>query len=48
MPTSDISKVKLPNNNEYNIKDNSAVSDITRSGTTFTATRRDGTTFTFN
>lgn len=45
----DISKIKpLGSNTTYNIKDNSAIANITRSGTTFTATRRDGTTFTFN
>jgi len=44
----DIAKLTLPNNNSYDIKDNLAVSNITRSGTTFTATRRNGTTFTFN
>lgn len=45
----DISKIKpLGSNTTYNIKDNSAIASITRSGTTFTATRRDGTTFTFN
>lgn len=43
----DISKITLPNNNSYTIKDDSAVANITRSGTTFTATRRNGTTFTF-
>lgn len=43
----DISKVKLPDNVTYNLKDNSAVANITRSGTTFTVTKRDGTTFTF-
>ena len=44
----DISKIKpLGSDTTYNIKDNSAIANITRSGTTFTATRRDGTTFTF-
>lgn len=44
----EISKIKLPGGTtEYTVKDNSAITDITRSGTTFTATKRDGTTFTF-
>lgn len=43
----DISKIKLPNNTEYSIKDASAITNITRNGTTFTATKRDGNTFTF-
>lgn len=44
----EISKIKLPGSTtEYIVKDNSAITDITRSGTTFTATKRDGTTFTF-
>lgn len=47
MANSDISKIKLPNNDELTIKDSQAVKAIERSGTTFTATRRDGTTFTF-
>lgn len=47
MANSDISKIKLPNNDELTIKDGQAVKAIERSGTTFTATRRDGTTFTF-
>ena len=44
----EISKIKLPGSTtEYTVKDNSAITDITRSGTTFTATKRDGTTFEF-
>lgn len=44
---SDISKVVIPAGDEYNIKDGSALANITRSGDTFTATRRNGTSFTF-
>ncbi len=44
---SDISTIIIPNGNEYNVKDGSAVTNITRSGDTFTATRRNGTSFTF-
>lgn len=44
----DISKIILPDNNMYNIKDGSAIANITRNGTTFVATKRDGTTFTFD
>ena len=47
MANSDISKIKLPNNDELTIKDGQAVKAIERNGTTFTATKRDGTTFTF-
>ena len=44
----EISKIKLPGSTtEYIVKDNSAITDITRSGTTFTATKRDGSTFEF-
>lgn len=44
----EISKIKLPGSTtEYTVKDNSAITNITRSGTTFTATKRDGTTFVF-
>lgn len=44
----EISKIKLPGGTtEYTVKDNSAITNITRSGTTFTATKRDGTEFTF-
>lgn len=43
----DISGIRI-DNNEFTAKDNEAVSNITRAGTTFTATRRDGTTFTFD
>lgn len=43
----DVNQIKLPNGSTYSFKDDSAVANITRSGTTFTATKRDGTTFTF-
>lgn len=43
----DLNQIELPNGSTYSFKDDSAVANITRSGTTFTATKRDGTTFTF-
>ena len=43
----DISKITLPSGSTYNLKDASAITNITRSGTTFTATKHDGSTFTF-
>ena len=42
-----LSQIKLPDNTVLYIKDNSAIETISRSGDTFTATKRDGTTFTF-
>lgn len=39
-----LSSVKLPNNSEYYIQDDSAVASISRSGTTCTITYRDGHT----
>ena len=42
-----ISKVKI-DENIFDVKDNNAIENITRNGITFTATKRDGTTFTFN
>lgn len=44
---SDISKIIIPGGDDYNIKDGLSISNITRSGDTFTATRRNGTSFTF-
>ena len=43
----DVSQIKAPDNNVYNIKDNLAVMNITYNNDIFTATRRNGTTFTF-
>ncbi len=46
---SDISRITLsPNGGTRNIKDNLAIANITRSGTTYTVTRRNGSTFTFD
>ena len=39
----DIAHVTLPNNSQYDIKDDSAVATITRNGSIVTATKRDGT-----
>ena len=47
----DISKIKVTENDvqsTYNIKDASAVAGILRSGSTYTITKRDGTTSTFD
>ena len=47
----DISKIKVTENNiqsTYNIKDASAVAGISRNGSTYTVTKRDGTTDTFD
>lgn len=43
-----INHVLLPNNTTYDVQDDYAIESITRSGNTFTATRRNGTTFTFD
>ena len=43
-----ISKIKIDENTTFDVKDNNAIENITRNGTTFTATKRDGSTFTFN
>lgn len=40
----DISKVKLPNGNSYNVKDASAISDISWATDGLTLTFRDGAT----
>ena len=46
---SDISRITLsPNGGTRNVKDNLAIANITRSGTTYTVTRRNGSTFTFD
>ena len=42
-----LSTLKLPDNSEYFIQDDSAIASISRSGNTFTATKRDGSSFTF-
>ena len=48
MPTMEkLSTLKLPDNSEYFIQDDSAIASISRSGNIFTATKRDGSTFTF-
>ena len=39
----DIAHVTLPDNSQYNIKDDSAVATITRNGSSVIATKRDGT-----
>ena len=47
----DISKIKVTENNiqsTYNLKDSSAVANISRSGSNYTVTKRDGTTFSFD
>ncbi len=43
-----LSELQLPDNSEYYIQDNSAIASISRSGNTFTATKRNGDTFTFS
>ena len=47
MANDTIAKITLPPGTTYDIKDNEAVANITRDGVIFTATRRDGTHFTF-
>lgn len=44
----DISKIKLPNNSTYNIKDDSAITSISKNHNNITITYRDGTTSTIN
>ena len=47
MPMEKLSTLKLPDNSEYYIQDDSAIASISRSGNIFTATKRDGSSFTF-
>lgn len=44
----DLSVLKLPNNQSYNLKDASAVASVTESNRTVTVTKRDGTSSTFS
>jgi len=43
-----LSELQLPDGSEYYVQDNSAIASISRSGNTFTATKRNGDTFTFS
>ena len=43
---SEITKIQVPSGNEYNLKDASAVANVTRSGPQITVTKRNGTSST--
>lgn len=44
---SNISKIKIPSGEVYDLKDTGAVASVTKSGTDVTVTKRDGTSTSF-